>query len=142
MALKRNTIKKINKRKDVKMSKEIPLKELKILDSRINKSINHILRDLSEIQVNYEDQGIENYMHQYLEEIYGLYLLESKKIEDLENIEIQTWESGVFMLNYEKLRVDILYEKPSSEVSAKSMRLTMIEIMALDHIQKSHWGWV
>ena len=124
------------------MSKEIPLKELKIIDSRINKSINHILRDLSEIQVNYEDQGIENYMHQYLEEIYGLYLLESKKIEGLENIEIQTWESGVFMLNYEKLRVDILYEKLSSEVSAKSMRLTMIEIMALDHIQKSHWGWV
>lgn len=124
------------------MSKEIPLRELKIIDSRINKSINHILRDLSEIQVNYEDQGIENYMHQYLEEIYGLYLLESKKIEDLENIEIQTWESGVFMLNYEKLRVGILYEKPSSEISAKSMRLTMIEIMALDHIQKSHWGWI
>ena len=124
------------------MSKEIPLRELKILDSKINESIKHLMDILSEIQVNYEDQGIENYMHQYLEEIYGLYLLESKKIEGLENIEIQTWESGVFMLNYEKLRVDILYEKLSSEVSAKSMRLTMIEIMALDHIQKSHWGWV
>lgn len=124
------------------MSKEIPLRELKILDSKINESIKHLMDILSGLQVNYEDQGIENYMHQYLEEIYGLYLLESKKIEDLENIEIQTWESGVFMLNYEKLRVDILYEKPSSEISAKSMRLTMIEIMALDHIQKSHWGWI
>lgn len=124
------------------MSKEIPLKELKIIDSRINKSINHILRDLSEIQVNYEDQGIENYMHQYLEELYGVYMLESKKIEDLENIEIQTWESGVFMLNYEKLRVDILYEKPLSEVLVKSMRLTMIEVMTLDHIQKSRQGWI
>lgn len=142
MALKRNTIKKINKRKEVKMSKEIPLKELKILNSRINKSINHILRDLSEIQVNYEDQGIENYMHQYLEELYGVYMLESKKIEDLENIEIQTWESGVFMLNYEKLKVDILYEKPLSEVLVKSMRLTMIEVMALDHIQKSRQDWI
>lgn len=124
------------------MSKEIPLKELKIIDSRINKSINHILRDLSEIQVNYEDQGIENYMHQYLEELYGVYMFESKKIEDLENIEIQTWESGVFMLNYEKLRVDILYEKPLSEVLVKSMRLTMIEVMTLDHIQKSRQGWI
>ena len=124
------------------MSKEIPLKELKIIDSRINKSINHILRDLSEIQVNYEDQGIENYMHQYLEELYVVYMLESKKIEDLENIEIQTWESGVFMLNYEKLRVDILYEKPLSEVLVKSMRLTMIEVMTLDHIQKTRQGWI
>jgi hypothetical protein len=124
------------------MSKEIPLRELKIIDSRINKSINHILRDLSEIQVNYEDQGIENYMHQYLEELYGVYMFESKKIEDLENIEIQTWESGVFMLNYEKLRVDILYEKPLSEVLVKSMRLTMIEVMTLDHIQKSRQGWI
>lgn len=124
------------------MSKEIPLKELEILDSRINKSIDHILKDLSEIQVNYEEQGIENYMHQYLEELYGVYMLESKKIEDLENIEIQTWESGVFMLNYEKLRVDILYEKPLSEVLVKSMRLTMIEVMVLDHIQKLRQGWI
>ena len=81
-------------------------------------------------------------MHQYLEELYGVYMLESKKIEDLENIEIQTWESGVFMLNYEKLRVDILYEKPLSEVLVKSMRLTMIEVMVLDHIQKLRQGWI
>ena len=53
------------------MSKEIPLRELKILDSKINESIKHLMDILSGLQVNYEDQGIENYMHQYLEEIYG-----------------------------------------------------------------------